>query len=83
MGNYLIKSVVQEMLAEFPNMENFSSLSPIPGFKDWLVGEMSKYIHQHGKGKHGRGGGIQVLCNPFSGNFTHLVTLIRLKHASS
>ena len=50
MGNYLIKSVVQEMLAEFPNMENFSSLSPIPGFRDWLTGEMSKYIHQHGKG---------------------------------
>ena len=49
MGNYLIKSVVQEMLAEFPKMQNFSSLSPIPGFKEWLVGEITKYVHQHGK----------------------------------
>ena len=46
MGNYLIKNVVQELLVEFPQMHQFSSLSPIPGFKDWLVMEINKFLHQ-------------------------------------
>ena len=45
MGNYLIRSVVRELLKEFPNMNQFSSLSPIPGFRDWLIGEINKVIH--------------------------------------
>lgn len=49
MGNYLIKNVVQELLIEFPQMYQFSSLSPIPGFKDWLVMEINKFLHQEGK----------------------------------
>lgn len=44
LGNYLIKKVVRELQAEFPNMKNFSSLSPIPGFRDWLLSEIDSYI---------------------------------------
>ena len=48
LGNYLIKSVVQELKTEIPHMSQFSSLSPIPGFKDWLMGELNKQIHAYG-----------------------------------
>ncbi|XP_071957194.1 malonyl-CoA decarboxylase, mitochondrial-like [Antedon mediterranea] len=44
LGNYLIKTVVQKLRAEFPNMNVFSSLSPIPGFRDWLLQEMNNTI---------------------------------------
>ncbi|EEB17700.1 malonyl-CoA decarboxylase, putative [Pediculus humanus corporis] len=37
LGNYLIKSVVHELQIEFPQMTQFSSLSPIPNFKTWLI----------------------------------------------
>ncbi|HEX4181084.1 MAG TPA: malonyl-CoA decarboxylase [Caulobacteraceae bacterium] len=35
-GNFLIKQVVQELRAEFPNLTRFSTLSPVPGFRRWL-----------------------------------------------
>ncbi|RZF37910.1 hypothetical protein LSTR_LSTR005410 [Laodelphax striatellus] len=37
LGNYLIKRVVSELQAEFPLVSQFSSLSPIPMFKNWLL----------------------------------------------
>ena len=37
LGNYLIKRVVKELQAEFPNVNKFSSLSPIPTFRLWLI----------------------------------------------
>ncbi|XP_073978767.1 malonyl-CoA decarboxylase, mitochondrial-like isoform X2 [Rhodnius prolixus] len=37
LGNYLIKRVVRELQAEFPRVTQFSSLSPIPNFKNWLM----------------------------------------------
>lgn len=35
-GNFLIKRVVGELSAEFPNLKTFATLSPIPGFRRWL-----------------------------------------------
>src|SRR3984957_9046104 len=35
-GNFLIKQVVEELQAEFPQLKRFSTLSPIPGFRRWL-----------------------------------------------
>ncbi|XP_067004355.2 malonyl-CoA decarboxylase, mitochondrial [Anabrus simplex] len=37
LGNYLIKRVVRELQAEFPLVTKFSSLSPIPTFRSWLM----------------------------------------------
>ncbi len=34
-GNFLIKQVVEELRAELPNLKQFSTLSPIPGFRAW------------------------------------------------
>jgi malonyl-CoA decarboxylase len=36
-GNFLIKQVVEELQAEFPQLERFSTLSPVPGFRRWLT----------------------------------------------
>jgi malonyl-CoA decarboxylase len=36
-GNFLIKQVVEELQAEFPQLKLFSTLSPIPGFRRWLT----------------------------------------------
>ncbi|MGA0562173.1 malonyl-CoA decarboxylase [Ancylobacter sp. VNQ12] len=38
-GNFLIKQVVEEISREFPNLTNFVTLSPVPGFRSWLEGE--------------------------------------------
>jgi malonyl-CoA decarboxylase len=36
-GNFLIKQVVEELQAEFPQLKRFSTLSPVPGFRRWLA----------------------------------------------
>ena len=37
LGNFLIKRVVYEIQEELPNIKNFGTLSPIPGFRDWFL----------------------------------------------
>ncbi len=41
-GNFLIKQVVNDLAQEFPNLKNSVTLSPIPGFRKWLVEEYSE-----------------------------------------
>ncbi len=36
LGDLLIKSVVDELKREFPNLENLVTLSPIPDFREWF-----------------------------------------------
>lgn len=36
-GNFLIKQVVQELQSEFPSIKTFVTLSPVPGFTQWLA----------------------------------------------
>ena len=38
-GNFLIKQVVEELRRELPRLENFVTLSPVPGFMKWLASE--------------------------------------------
>lgn len=35
-GNFLLKRVVEQLLQELPKLKAFATLSPIPGFSDWL-----------------------------------------------
>ncbi len=35
-GNCLIKQVVDELSRDFKNIQTFATLSPVPGFRDWL-----------------------------------------------
>ncbi|XP_022694980.1 malonyl-CoA decarboxylase, mitochondrial-like isoform X2 [Varroa jacobsoni] len=37
LGKHLIKNAVRNLQAEHPNLSTFSTLSPIPGFRDWLL----------------------------------------------
>ena len=38
-GNFLIKQVVRELATEIPGLRRFATLSPVPGFRGWLVRE--------------------------------------------
>jgi malonyl-CoA decarboxylase len=35
-GNFLIKQVVDDLAHDLPNLKQFATLSPMPGFLDWL-----------------------------------------------
>lgn len=35
-GNLLIKQVAEELKREFPHLRRFATLSPVPGFRQWL-----------------------------------------------
>ncbi|KAI9339143.1 malonyl-CoA decarboxylase-domain-containing protein [Pilaira anomala] len=37
LGNYLIKQVVNNLKNEFTQLETFATLSPMPGFRKWLL----------------------------------------------
>jgi malonyl-CoA decarboxylase len=41
-GNFLIKQVVEELKAEFPQLKRFSTLSPVPGFRRWLMHRLAE-----------------------------------------
>ncbi|XP_014216626.1 malonyl-CoA decarboxylase, mitochondrial-like [Copidosoma floridanum] len=46
LGNYLIKEVAKHITVEFPGIEKFSTLSPIPNFRVWLLDRMKRDINQ-------------------------------------
>lgn len=38
LGSFLIKQVVEDLKKEYPNLKEFVTLSPIPGFAAWFTG---------------------------------------------
>jgi malonyl-CoA decarboxylase len=36
-GSFLIKQVVEDVSKEFPRIKKFATLSPVPGFRKWLL----------------------------------------------
>lgn len=36
-GNFLLKRVVDQLLTELPKLKSFATLSPMPGFTEWLA----------------------------------------------
>ena len=36
-GNFLIKQVAEDLGREFPRLKTFATLSPVPGFRNWLA----------------------------------------------
>ena len=46
-GNFLIKQVVEELRAELPNLKQFSTLSPIPGFSAWAEAHLGEEEKSH------------------------------------
>ena len=47
LGTHLIKHAVTRLMAEFPQMSTFSTLSPIPGFRTWLIMELTNNSVDH------------------------------------
>lgn len=41
-GNFLIKQVAQDLRAELPRVRRFSTLSPIPGLRSWLLAQRER-----------------------------------------
>lgn len=41
-GNFLIKQVVEELRQELPKLTQFVTLSPVPGFANWISDEAAK-----------------------------------------
>src|SRR3982075_3211678 len=41
-GNFLIKQVVEELQTDFPQLKRFSTLSPVPGFRRWLMPRLAE-----------------------------------------
>ncbi|MEZ5538432.1 MAG: malonyl-CoA decarboxylase [Pseudomonadales bacterium] len=41
-GNFLIKRVVGNLKKEFPQLQQFATLSPVPGFMKWLSEQMEQ-----------------------------------------
>ncbi|KAI1286931.1 Malonyl-CoA decarboxylase, mitochondrial [Halotydeus destructor] len=44
LGNQMIRQVTRTLQRDFPNITNFSSLSPIPGFRDHLISEIQAVL---------------------------------------
>ncbi|MBC7624448.1 MAG: malonyl-CoA decarboxylase family protein [Aeromicrobium sp.] len=42
LGNFLIKQVVDTLSQEFPRIREFCTLSPIPGFREWLKDRVTR-----------------------------------------
>ena len=43
-GHFLIKQVAEEISREIPNISTFVTLSPVPGFADWLARERAREV---------------------------------------
>lgn len=43
-GNFLLKRVIDELLRELPRLKFFATLSPIPGFVNWLAKQDGKTL---------------------------------------
>ncbi|MBV8397994.1 MAG: malonyl-CoA decarboxylase family protein, partial [Acetobacteraceae bacterium] len=46
-GNFLIKQVVEELKAELPRLRQFSTLSPVPGFRRWFGSRLAEGDASH------------------------------------
>ena len=43
LGNFLIKRVIDDLSRDFKNLKKYATLSPIPGYVEWLAGQVSRH----------------------------------------
>jgi malonyl-CoA decarboxylase len=60
LGSFLIKQVVEDLQRELPRLRTFSTLSPVPGFRDWLV----KYVAENAAKQPELTGVLERLSRP-------------------
>ena len=49
LGGQVIKRIIVDLVADFPRISQFASLSPVPGFRDWLLDEIGSYVRLRGE----------------------------------
>ena len=49
LGGQVIKRIIVDLVADFPRMIQFASLSPVPGFRDWLLDEIGTHVRRRGE----------------------------------
>jgi malonyl-CoA decarboxylase len=42
-GSFLIKQVMEDVAREFPRLKKFATVSPVPGFREWLAGSIRSH----------------------------------------
>ncbi len=69
-GGFLIKRVAEELLAEFPKLKVFATLSPVPGFRKWLDARVAAKDHslfgRHERERLCREAGAGEPCDAFA-----------------
>lgn len=64
-GNFLLKRVIEELNGELPKIKRFATLSPIPGFCDWVrkrgAEDLAAIVRKEKAGLEGATG-VQVLA---------------------
>jgi malonyl-CoA decarboxylase len=40
LGSFLIKQVVEDLSRQLPHIKTFATLSPVPGFRSWLMDDL-------------------------------------------
>jgi malonyl-CoA decarboxylase len=66
-GDSLIKRVVETLSAEFPKLKVFATLSPIPGFRNWLgkhAGEMLDALDDKRRAEIAKAIGVETASPP-------------------
>ena len=44
LGNFIIKRVVTQLQIQFPSLNTFVTLSPVPGYRKWLNAHLQQSI---------------------------------------
>jgi malonyl-CoA decarboxylase len=63
LGDFLIKRVVDALAGELPRLKSFATLSPMPGFRQWLAAEAGREglaLAGEGRALRGLGGGLDA-----------------------
>lgn len=61
-GGFLIKRVVTDLVAEYPRLATFVTLSPVPGFRRWLEGRPGGAAAAVAAGEATAGTSLVALC---------------------
>jgi hypothetical protein len=61
LGNFLIKKAAQLLLAELPQLKTLVTLSPMPGFRAWLITKLRQAAAAAEAGADSNAGEVQLL----------------------
>jgi len=73
LGGQVIKRIIVDLATDFPRMNQFASLSPVPGFRDWLLDEISNFVRLRG----------QLFVSFFTSRVEHSITSSRMHSAKN